>query len=233
MNAQIPLALRWPAQQCFAGFAPGRNAAAVELLRKAAREPLLPGIYLHGPTGSGRSHLLLASCAEADARGRSAQYLSLRRHGVEALRGIGGSDLLALDDLEQVAGRAEFERALFGLYNRCRAEGTGLLLAASLPPTQLGVGLPDLVSRLAACTQLALKPLDQPARRELLRERARARGLALDDGVLDWLFVHGRRDLPSLMMALERIDRAALAARRRITLPFVRALFADDAEVGS
>jgi DnaA family protein len=91
----------------------------------------------------------------------------------------------------------------------------------------LGIGLADLVSRLSACTQLALKPLGEGARRELLRERALVRGIELDDSVLDWLFARGRRDLVSLFDLLERIDRASLAAKRRVTVPFLRELLRD------
>lgn len=227
MSGQLPLALRWPAHQRFDSFRVGTNAAAVELLRSAAAEAEAPWLYLAGPHGSGRTHLLIAACAAANADGRSAQYLSLAALGAARatrIRQFGGSDLLAIDDLDALAGERESEHALFDLYNRCRAERATLLFAATLPPAHLGIGLPDLVSRLSACTQVALKPLDEPARRELLRERAFARGIELDDAVLDWLFAHGKRDLASLLAMLDRIDHASLAAKRRVTVPFLRSL---------
>jgi DnaA family protein len=88
----------------------------------------------------------------------------------------------------------------------------------------MGIALPDLVSRLSACTQVVLKPLDDTARRDAVRQRAQLRGLALDDAVLDWLFAHTQRDLGSLTALIERLDRESLAAKRRITLPFLRQL---------
>jgi len=45
--------------------------------------------------------------------------------------------------------------------------------------------------------------------------------------VLDWLFARGRRDLGSLLAVLDRIDRASLAAQRRVTIPFLRTLMGD------
>jgi len=187
-------------------------------------------LFLHGVPGTGRTHLLIAACAAANADERSAQYLplsALRDARAQAIRGFGGSELLAIDDIDAIAGDRDAEHALFDLYNRCRAEQSTLLFAASAAPVHLGIGLPDLVSRLSACTQLALRPLDEDARRELLRERALARGIELDDGVLDWLFARGRRDLVSLLDLLERIDRASLAAKRRVTVPFLRDLLRD------
>ncbi len=227
MSGQLPLALRWPAHQRFEHFIAGPNRVAIDLLRALAGGTESAWLYLAGANGSGRTHLLIATCATASVEGRRAQYLSmatLATRRAEAIRGLGGSDLLALDDLDAIAGDREAEHALFDLYNRCRAEQTALLFAASAPPAQLGIGLPDLVSRLSACTQIALKPLDETERRTLLRTRARDRGIELDEAALDWLFTRRKRDLATLLDLLDRIDRASLAAKRRVTVPFLRTL---------
>ncbi|MDQ6646044.1 MAG: DnaA regulatory inactivator Hda, partial [Pseudomonadota bacterium] len=84
------------------------------------------------------------------------------------------------------------------------------------------IELPDLRSRLGACTQFALKPLDDEERRAVLKEQAAARGIDLDDSVLDWLFARYARDLGALLNLLDRLDEASLAAQRRITIPFLR-----------
>jgi len=144
------------------------------------------------------------------------------------IRALGGSDLLALDDVGVIAGDAAAEHALFDLYNRCKMDKSTLLFSAAAPPAQLGIGLPDLVSRLASCTQALLKPLDDDARRDAVRMHAQTRGLVLDDTVLDWLFTHTPRDLGSLTALLEHVDREALAAQRRITVPFLRKLLQSD-----
>ncbi len=237
MNAQLPLLLRWPAQQRFETFVAGNNGAALALLHDAATTTAAPWVFAAGPVGSGKTHLLLAACAAAAAAGRNAQYLSLATLGdrdesiprasaasADAIRTLGGSDLLALDDVGAIAGDAAAEHALFDLYNRCKVENSTLLFSATAVPASIGIALPDLVSRLSACAQVRLTPLDDAARRVWLRERAGARGLILDDVVLDWLFAHHARDLSSLADLLERMDRAALAAQRRVTVPFLRAM---------
>jgi DnaA family protein len=227
MNAQLPLLLRWPAQQRFETFVTGTaNRIALAVLQEAATTGAPHSVFVSGPAGSGKTHLLLAACAAATSAGRTAQYLALERlrDRAEAIRAFGGSDLLALDDVHASAGDATAEHALFDLYNRCKVERSTLLFSASAQPAQIGIGLPDLVSRLSACTQARLTPLDDAQRRDWLRARAGTRGLILDDGVLDWLFAHHARDLSSLADLLERMDRAALAAQRRVTVPFLRDL---------
>lgn len=224
MIPQLPLALRWPRRQRFEHFHPGANAAAVAAVRALADAPGAPWVYLHGPAGSGRSHLLLAACQAASAAGRRVQYLPLEgvRGRVDALRGVGSSELLAIDDLGVLAGERDAEHALFDLYNQVRAEGGAMLFAAGTPPGPLGIGLPDLRSRLGACTQFALRALDDAERRAVLKEQAAARGIGLDEAVLDWLFARYARDLAALLDLLDRLDQASLAARRRITVPFLR-----------
>lgn len=226
MTAQLPLALRWPRRQRFEYFQPGANAVALAAAQALAGQPGAPWLYLHGPSGSGKSHLLMAACHAAHNAGRVVQYLPLARieQPQAALRAVAGAELLALDDLQAIVGTREAEHALFDVYNRLRAEGGGLLLAASAAPAQLPLVLPDLRSRLGACTQWALKPLDDGERRATLKTHAAARGLTLDDSVLDWLFARYPRDLGALLDLLDRLDRASLAAQRRLTIPFLREL---------
>jgi DnaA family protein len=229
MIPQLPLALRWPRRQRFEHFHAGANAAALAAVQALAERAGAPWVYLHGPAGSGRSHLLLAACQAASAAGRRVQYLPLAamRDHIGALRGVGSSELLALDDLGMLAGERAAEHALFDLYNQVRAEGGAMLFAADAAPAHLGLGLPDLRSRLGACTQFALRPLDDAERRAVLREQAAARGIGLDEPVLDWLFARYARDLAALLDLLDRLDQASLAAKRRITVPFLREFLRD------
>jgi DnaA-homolog protein len=224
MTAQLPLGLRWPRRQRFEHFHAGANAAAVAAVRALAVQAGAPWLFVSGVSGSGKSHLLMAACHAASEAGRTVQYLPLKtlKDRAAAIRGVAGSEFLALDDLDALAGDREAEHALFDLYNRARAEGTALLLAAEAVPAQLPIGLPDLRSRLGACTQFALKPLDDEERREVLKTQARLRGIELDDTVLDWLFARYARDLGALLDLLERLDQASLAAQRRVTVPFLR-----------
>lgn len=226
MTAQLPLALRWPRRQRFEYFQPGANAVAVAAAQALACQPGAPWLYLHGPSGSGKSHLLMAACHAAHGAGRVVQYLPLAALAdpADALRAVAGTDLLALDDLDAIAGTHAAEHALFDVYNRARAEGGGLLIAAGMAPAQLPLVLPDLRSRLGACTQLVLKPLDDDQRRAVLKAQAATRGLTLDDSVLDWLFARYPRDLGALLDLLDRLDQASLAAQRRLTIPFLREL---------
>jgi len=231
MTSQLPLGLRWPRRQRFEHFHAGANAAALAAVQMLATQPGAPWVYLSGGAGSGKSHLLMAACQAAHEAGHTVQYLPLRslRDHFMAVRGVAGSQFIALDDVDALAGEREAEHALFDLYNRARAEGTALVFTAQSAPAQLALGLPDLRSRLGACTQFALKPLEDSERREVLKRQAALRGIELDEHVLDWLFARYARDLGALLDLLDRLDQASLAAQRRVTVPFLRSFLREAA----
>jgi len=223
VNSQIPLALRFEPDQQFQAF--HGSPELVGLLVAIAEGRRADWMYLAGPEGSGKTHLLLAACAQARGVGQPASYLPLAalagRLG-DALAGQAREGLVCLDGLDAIAGNARDEEALFHFHNAARSAKARVLYAASAMPEALALGLPDLRSRLQQCTRIALEPLDESGRREVLRQRAARRGLELDEAVLDWLFRRVDRDLASLTQLLDRFDRASLAQQRRLTIPFLR-----------
>ena len=226
MIRQFPLDLRWPPHQRLDAFWPGANVPALQGVCDAAKGGGA-WLYLHGASGTGKSHLLIAACRAALEANRPARYVSLVQLAPprsDAIAGIEPGDLLAIDDVQTIVGDSDAERALFDLYNRAKASGARMLFAANASPAELGITLPDLVSRLSMCTQYALRPLDDAGRRAMLRVLAGRLGLRLDDEVLDWWFARQPRDPASLVALLQRVDRASLAAQRRITIPFLREL---------
>ncbi|KQN96472.1 MULTISPECIES: DnaA regulatory inactivator Hda [Stenotrophomonas] len=221
---QLPLALRYPPDQRLESFI-GAPDGALAQLRAAATGGSRDWVYLVGPAGSGKTHLALAVCAAAEQAGRGSAYLPLLAASGrlrDALEALEGRDVVALDGLDAIAGQREDEVALFDFHNRARAAGVTLLYTATAAPDALGLVLPDLRSRLSQCGRIVLDALDDDGRGAVLRERAIRRGLALDEAAIDWLLTRTGRDLGGLVVLLDRLDRESLAAKRRITVPFLR-----------
>lgn len=228
VTRQLPLALRYPPDQRLDTFV-AAPAGALQLLRALAHASKqtrdADWLYLRGTSGTGKTHLALGVCAAAEEAGRQVAYVPLGtvagRVG-EALEALHHCDVVALDGIDSVAGQREDEVALFEFHNRARSAGTALLYTARVSPDALPPGLPDLRSRLSQCTHVILSPLDDPDRREVLQQRARRRGLGMDDTAIEWLLRRTGRDLSNLTVLLDRLDRESLAAKRRITVPFLR-----------
>lgn len=221
-TGQRPLALSWRDGGHYDDYYAGQtNAAAVELLRNALDTGDC-SICLHGPLGSGRTHLLLAACDEAQG---GAQYLSLKRDRAEAkalLEQQPPVDLLCLDDAQHLLGVRDSEKALFDVHNRIRDAGGCLLLTEDSNAGPTAFALPDLASRWRGATHIHLRDLNDEELARGWTMRARLRGLQPDKGVINWLLTHRPRNFYDWMTTLDQLDSAALAQGRRLTVPFVR-----------
>ena len=209
----------------FETYAAGANAGAVEALRRLAGGIARAPVWIYGARGTGRSHLLQAACAAAGDAGLAAAYLPLaqvRQDGAQRLDGFEDLDLVALDDVESVAGDPAFEAALFRLYNGLAEHGGGLAVAAASSPSGTALRLPDLASRLGASEVHRLEPLAETEQPDALRRRAERRGLELPDDTLAFLTRRAPRDFATLCRMLDALDIESLAAQRRLTVPFVR-----------
>lgn len=226
---QLPLDLRLRDHSRFETFHAGGNALAAATLAAMVAGPGSAAerqVFLHGGTGSGKTHLLQAACHAAFAQRRSCAYLPLEElkslEATAVLEGMDRLELLVLDDLQAVAGQPDWEWALFGLINRVREQGGRMLLAARTAPEAIGCRLPDLTSRLAWGPVFRLNQPGDLELKAILQKRAALRGLELNGSVVDYLLRHECRDLEALLGLLDRLDLAALAEQRRLTIPFIR-----------
>jgi DnaA family protein len=179
-------------------------------------------IWLCGNEGVGKTHLLQAVCA---AEPRRAAYLPLGESNDSdpgTLEGLGELAVIALDDIDSIAADPAWNSALFELYNERQDLNGRLLVAASVPPGRVEFQLPDLASRFRAANVFRLAPLDDAGLLEALRLQAQARGLELSEAAGRYLLTRVKRDMPGLSAWLARLDNAALASQRKLTIPLIR-----------
>lgn len=223
--AQLPLGLSLKDDASFDNFYPGRNCEIVAALKKTASGLGEKIIYLCGSRGQGLSHLLQASCHEAARHKITAIYLPLRdllSQSPEMLLGIESLQLICIDDLQLLSKSPEWEEEIFHLFNRVHDAGGIVIFAGNDLPKSLHLSLPDLVSRLAWGVVYQLHPLSDAEKINVLILRAQARGITLSEEVGKYILSHCPRHMTTLFAALDALDKASLAAQRRLTIPFVR-----------
>lgn len=217
---QLPLRVRLRDSARFASFVAGANREAGQVLVDPGGARVT---WLWGRPGTGKTHLLQATCAAAGERGDTAAYFELATAPSSAvLEGCEALHLVCLDGLDEVAANAEWNTAIFRLYTLLQDAGGRLVVASTSPPASLAFTLPDLRSRLLAASVHQLLELDEAGLCEALRRRAAARGLELSEEAAQYLLHRLPRDTHSMFDVLERLDDASLAAQRRLTIPFLR-----------
>lgn len=197
-------------------FVAGINAQLVGRLRALAGGPGVDMLYIWGPEGSGRTHLLTATALLAEVRRPTAL---LGAAAVEDELPLSPGGLLILDNIDRLSPAGQV--ALFRAFNSARLVGLSLLLSGPCPPLQLQLR-EDLRTRVGQALIFEVKPLTDEEKSDALQRHALLRGMRVDDGLVRYLLRHGRRDLPSLMAVLDHLDKASLEQHRPATLPLLK-----------
>jgi DnaA-homolog protein len=197
-------------------FVVGGNAELIAQLNTLADAHCFDAIYLWGPEGCGKSHLLAATAARAMRR-RPISLLAGADTGAEIAVAPGA--LIAIDDIQALGEAAQI--ALFRTFNAARLAGLALLLSGSEPPARLALR-DDLRTRISQALVFEVKALSDDDKAAALGRHAEMRGMRVEDGLIRYLLSRGRRDLPSLMAVLDALDRATLERHRPVTLPLLK-----------
>ncbi|GIL39335.1 HdaA/DnaA family protein [Roseiterribacter gracilis] len=163
-------------------------------------------LVLHGPAGSGKSHLAQVWRAKSGAS-----------TDVNA-----GVNAVLVDDAAMAAGDKMLEEGLFHLIERAKARGGKLLLTGREPPSRWNLRLADLRSRLNAAMVVAIEAPDDALLAGVALKLFADRQLEVGVDALDALLTRVERSVDGVARAVEAIDRAALAAKRRVTAQLVR-----------
>ncbi len=208
-----------------ANFCAGPNVQALQHLTLwlgqpdgAARRSPLP-IYLWGASGSGKSHLLQATHAALQAQEQTAGWLGASAASAPEFDERWSAVLM--DDVH--AFDASQQQMAFNWFINAQTRQIAVIAAGSQPPADLKLR-DDLRSRLGWGHVFALQLLGEFERRQVLRDNARSRGIALSDEVMDFMLSRFSRDLGSLMALLDLMDGYALQTRRAITIPLIKTM---------
>ena len=200
----------------FTNFVPGGNAELAHAVESAVRGELAERVmYLWGEPAAGKTHLLKAFAGASAGRAR---YVPARD-----FMDAGDAAMFALDDVEALS--AEDQVTLFNAFNERSFKF--LLVSARAAPKDVAIRR-DLATRLATGLTFRVLPLTDTEKRDALAAHAKQRGFSIPGDVTAYLLTHARRDMGSLIAALDCLDRFSLETGRPITVPLLKAALQPD-----
>lgn len=169
-------------------------------------------LALIGPAGSGKTHLARIFSAQTKACVLDASNLDPDTALPEYP--------LVVDNCDRIAPATE--EWLFHAHNHLRARGLALLITGRCGPARWALKLPDLASRLTACTVAEIGAPDDDLLAAVLLKHFQDRQLAPTPEALSYLRTHLPRSFEAVSTAVDALDREALAQSKPLTRPFVR-----------
>ena len=196
------------------------NAAALGWIERWPQWPA-HALVLHGPAGSGKSHLA---------------HLWRERSGGTLVQGdvlrsleppldpneLARCRAVAVDDAEGAP-----EQALLHLYNCCSEAGANLLVVARDAPASWPMALPDLASRLRAAPSVSIALPDDSLLAAVLVKHFADRQVRVAPGVIAFLVRRMERSFAACGALAARLDRLALSAGRPISIALARLALAE------
>jgi len=213
-------------------------AAAITSNAPASFNPL----FLHGPTGLGKTHLMhaIGSAVLAQRPSMKVVYLSAEKFMVEflaALRArdtisfkqrLRSADLLMVDDVQFIAGKDSTQEEFFHTMNEVISAGRWLVISADRSPQNLEGIEGRILSRLAWGLVADINPADYELRYNILRAKVAAMpGAIVPDDVLQFLARKIAANVRELEGALIRVIAYGNLVNRKLDLDFTREVLAD------
>ncbi|NGX60034.1 MAG: Chromosomal replication initiator protein DnaA [Chlamydiae bacterium] len=193
-----------------------KNSLTVELCKRLAPGSYNP-LFLFGPHGVGKSHLLMACANRLQNAGLNVFFAhaeTFTEHFVKAIRSsqmqkfraiYRNQDVLIIDDVHCIANRAATQEELFHTFNTLHTSGKQIILSSHLPPSRIEDIEPRLISRFEWGIVLELFSLSSKMIGQVLKNRARLYHFSLPDPITEFLIEKFSASSIALMRALDAL----------------------------
>jgi chromosomal replication initiator protein len=195
-------------------------------------------LYIHGPSSSGKTHLLHALAGALCSReGRTTIPCISFKEIYEIYQGdypaetasklaerLKDEPALLIDDIHLLPDNPHVRSEFWQLFNDFHDASRKIAITGFYPPREIPHLDDHIVSRLLWGLVAKVDITDDDSLRMIMKKLADDRNILLPADVIDYLIIHSRRELPPLIELLERIHRHSLATGRKISLRLVREL---------
>lgn len=218
---QIPLPVSISEYMTFETFYLSSNKVVIDSIKDDKNKL----IWIAGPQGTGKTHILQATVNYMDDGDNRLLYLPMvesKDFTPDILDNLNQFDLVAIDDIENVIGDFSWEEQLLILYEELIHTKCRILISSSDTPQGLRFKLPDLASRFSLGLVDRLKPMNEEQIIKAISLHATVRGFNLPAEVAKYLISRVPRDVSVLVDIIKLLDYESLSKQRKLTVPFIK-----------
>lgn len=214
------------------------NQLAHAAAMTVAREPGIAynPLFIYGPTGHGKTHLIQAVGNQLKKQGKKVFYVTSERFTVDYMNALQNGtansfkdkyrqyDVLVMDDVQFLSNKEKTQEELFHLFNAMHDNNKQIVFSSDVHPRLMHHMEERLQSRFAQGMIVDIPKTDVESRLAILRAKAAQNNIALEDEVVEHLALTIEGNIRELEGALNTIMCQSQLSGRALALDEVKAL---------
>ncbi|WP_428086047.1 HdaA/DnaA family protein [Candidatus Thioglobus sp.] len=217
---QLGLPISFDSKMLLSNFSGQENQPLLAFIETLFSQNSSSILFVSGGRSSGKTHLLQGCTFKALGQNLKALYLDVKQAlPANFLNTLAQYDWVCIDNIDQLNTAQQQE--LFDLYNQLKHTKTKLVVSALVLPNELDL-LKDLKTRLSMAVVFVLEQLDDLEKLRLIELKMKDKNLNIDAKVITYLFKHFSRDLTTILLAIDQLDKESLQQKNAISIPFAK-----------
>ncbi len=220
------------------------NSTAVRASKDIAKYPgssQFNPFYIYGGAGLGKTHMLqaIANSILENKTAKSVHYVSCEQFASSFIWSVRngkmdsftkfyrGVDVLIVDDIQFLSGKEKTQSEFFHVFNTLHQAGKQIVLSSDRPPAEI-LGVDQyLISRFKWGLTIDIQPPDFDMRIAILKQKAEARKINLDEDVIFFIAQNIRDNVRELEGALNKLSAFSRFQKDPIDRDLARKILGD------
>ena len=222
------------------------HACALGVVKNPGNRNYNP-LFIHGASGLGKTHLLLAIGSAVHENDPAARIVYVKAEDflndmVHALKSgtaeefrqkYRNADLFLVDDIQFIAGKEGTQEEFFHTFNNIYESGHQIVLTSDRPPSDMSTLTDRLQTRFQGSLTADIQPPDIELRRAIIRDKAGHLGMALRDEVVEYISEKITSNIRQIEGVVKRLTAFQEVSGENITIAEVDKAISDVTRIGA